>query len=412
MTGLTGKALRFAGVAVLATALAGCQTSSITGALGLGGGARTAPKPTEPEVRERELRLASAARGAKQYDVAHGIYTKLLLSEPNAADLLIGLAEMHFEQGAFDRSLAAYDRALAGETPSERVRADALTGRGRARLASNRPADAAADFRASLERRPDNPIAINGLGVSADMEGRHLEAQSYYRQALALDPGNERVRSNLGLSLALAARFDDAVAELAPLAGKSAHTGKARHNLALALGLMGKQDQALRLSSGTLDSAQAADNGRFYAATRKAVAAEAGMDPATFGADDDAMAGAADTTATDGFIDDIRSAIAAPVKRAKAPKPKSVAPVAKAPKAPKATPMAPAEPAKDARTATPSTAPAPPAPVPPAPVEPAAATTQAAPAEATGAIAAAPSAAPAERVEVAAVDHDAIHQYE
>lgn len=271
---LPWKTLKLATVAAVALGVAGCESAGIlidpTQDIG------QKVEPADAETRERELRLAMAARGAKQYDVAYGIYIQLLRGEPDAPDLLTALADLHFEQGEHSRALAAYDRALAKGFRSQADRAKALVGRGRARLAKGLASEASDDFAQSLAANPGDAVAINGLAVAADMQGEHLAAQTLYKRALALDPGNERIRSNLGLSLALSARFDDAVAELGPLAGASAETPKARHNLAFALGLMGKEDDARRLLSSALGRDRVDGNSRFYAAVRNAVAAEAG----------------------------------------------------------------------------------------------------------------------------------------
>lgn len=267
------KTLKLATVAAIALGVAGCESAGIlidpTKDIG------QKIEPADAETRERELRLAMAARGAKQYDVAYGIYIQLLRGEPDAPDLLTALADLHFEQGEHSRALAAYDRALATGFRSQTARAKAIVGRGRARLAMGQASEASDDFAQALAANPGDAVAINGLAVAADMQGEHLAAQTLYKRALALDPGNERIRSNLGLSLALSARFDDALAELGPLAGASADTPKARHNLAFALGLMGKEDDARRLLSSALGRERVDGNSRFYAAVRDAVAAEA-----------------------------------------------------------------------------------------------------------------------------------------
>ena len=260
------RPLKFAAAVVALLALTGCQMMM--------NAAPSRSGEINADERERDIRLAQAARSAGQQDSALGVYQKLLRAEPDASDILTAMAETYFEQGAHARALAAYDQALAKESTTGGERAQALTGRGRTLLALARSASAERDFSDALTLKPDDPVALNGRGVAADMQGRHMNAQAFYRQALAHDPGNERVRSNLGLSFALAARFDEAVAELGSLAKNTEQVPKARHNLALALGLMGRSAQARQLTNGELEASQADGNELFYKAIRGAVAPE------------------------------------------------------------------------------------------------------------------------------------------
>ncbi len=258
------RSLKFAAAATALLVLAGCQTTG--GMLN-----PAAPAKVSQDERDRELRLAAAARSTGQHEAALGIYRNLLKAEPAAVDIQAALAETYFEQGQHPRALAAYNQALADGAAPPTVLAAAMIGRGRTLLAMSQPAAAEADFLSALAIAPANPVALNGQAVAADMQGRHGEAQRLYREALAVDPGNERVRSNLGLSYALAARFDDAVAELAPLTASANRAPKARHNLALAFGLMGRGEQAKQLTGGDLDQKTTESNDRFYKAIRDAV---------------------------------------------------------------------------------------------------------------------------------------------
>jgi len=274
MTGATGRPLKLAAIAVALLALTGCETAGL-----MQDGSMHHAAAYKADDRARELRLAAAARAAGQYDSALAIYRTILNVEPTASDVRAELAELHFEQGRHARAIAAFDAALADASPPPGLRAKALVGRGRALLATGRPAAAERDFVDALNLMPNDATALNGRGVAADMQGRHRDAQTLYRAALAYEPGNERVRSNLGLSLALAARFDEAVAELAPLATAADRAPRARHNLALAFGLMGRDDQARQLVDSDLAPAAAAGNLRFYDAIRSAVAQDAALAP-------------------------------------------------------------------------------------------------------------------------------------
>lgn len=254
-----------ASVALAALLASGCNMPVV-------GGPSAADRVAQiEETRDRELRLAAAARNSGQPETALGIYEKLLKAEPENMLIHAGRAEALFELGAQQQALSAFNHALNLPQPSHQHTAMALTGRGRTLLALGQADYAETDFIAALEFSPGNAVAINGQAVANDMLGRHETAQSLYQQALAHDPGNTRVQSNLGLSYALAARFNDAVAQLAPIASGRETTTRARHNLALTFGLMGQPQQAEVLTRSDLDSSGVASNGKFYNLMQTAV---------------------------------------------------------------------------------------------------------------------------------------------
>ncbi len=262
------RSLQAAAALAALLALTGCNATS--GLLG-GGGVQKQQQAINPEHRARELRLAVAARSTGQFGAAQNIYQRLLQADPTSAEVRTALADSFFEQAAYEQAIASYNEALASPNMTDSVMASALIGRGRTLLAAGRPETASADFDAARQISPNNPIALNGSAVAADMQGRHDAAQRLYIQALTFDPGNERVRSNLGLSYALSARFNDAVAELAPLTKVGERAPKARHNLALAFGLMGQPEQAQRIVAEDMNPEAARVNGLFYEAMRGAV---------------------------------------------------------------------------------------------------------------------------------------------
>lgn len=259
--------LKVAAAALTALLVSGCNMGQIPG---------IEKTPTDrvaiaDDIRDRELRLAAAARSSGQPETALSIYEKLLKSEPESMLIHVSRAEALFELNANQQSLSGFNKALTLDAPTPAHTAMALTGRGRTLLALGQADHAETDFTAALDFAPGNPVAINGLAVANDMLGRHAQAQAFYQQALAYDPGNTRVQSNLGLSYALSARFDDAVAQLAPIASGRAKTTRARHNLALTFGLMGRADQAEVLTRNDLDRAGVAGNGKFYNLMQSAV---------------------------------------------------------------------------------------------------------------------------------------------
>jgi len=56
--------------------------------------------------------------------------------------------------------------------------------------------EAAFRFRKAAEADPENPRALNNLGVALETAGEFEQALESYARALALEPGDSRVKEN------------------------------------------------------------------------------------------------------------------------------------------------------------------------------------------------------------------------
>ena len=81
--------------------------------------------------------------------------------------------------------------------------------------ALNRPADAEAAFRQSIERDPDFLEAHYQLGNLLRETQRPGDAEPSYRRVLALNPKHHQAHNNLGAALGELSRFDEAADEKA-----------------------------------------------------------------------------------------------------------------------------------------------------------------------------------------------------
>ena len=86
----------------------------------------------------------------------------LLKSQPRLVPALVTLGSAHLGLGQPDKAVGPLERAVAAEPSNEEARG-LLAG---ALLASNRPADAAAQYRKLGDNSPDDPRAWYGLGKS------------------------------------------------------------------------------------------------------------------------------------------------------------------------------------------------------------------------------------------------------
>lgn len=175
------------------------------------------------------LRVAEAALSSGAPDLALHVADAVLEKKPTDTAAVLVRAEALYAIGRVDEARAAYRRA-ATLAPSS---AAAQIGLGRT-LVRTDPQAAEAAFVAALAAQPDDPVALNNLGIARDMQGRHWDAQAAYHQALAAAPGNTDVQTNLDLSLSLSGQAAAATDRLPAIPPVAAVTPAPRRPVALA----------------------------------------------------------------------------------------------------------------------------------------------------------------------------------
>ena len=95
-----------------------------------------------------------------------------------------------------------------------------------------------------LQRYPDDPDALAGLGVALADQGRLEEAVARFSRAASLDPDNGDTRINLCAALQKLGRFEDAVREGRAAVRLRPQQADAHTNLAAALEALGRSEEA------------------------------------------------------------------------------------------------------------------------------------------------------------------------
>lgn len=110
-----------------------------------------------------------------------------------------------------------------------------------------------------LELYPDAPAAYNNYALTMKREGRYAEEEALYRQALELDPRDTHVLNNLAVCLAHQGRFDEALQTMDRLDELDPDDPYARLHRAKIYAAMGKRRRALRALDRALKNAQDLD---------------------------------------------------------------------------------------------------------------------------------------------------------
>ncbi len=242
-------------VAGTALALAGCVSANQQHTIGTANA--RADKPSQPES---ILRLARAARAARDYASAVNLFRSAEAADPKSATILVELGDTLAEAGSYDDANYAYSQI----SPQSPMRLRSLLGLMRVALDLNQSEKALTYADAARAIAPQDIEMLIGRGVVLDTIGRHAEAQASYRTAITSDSHNVAARSNLALSLALTGGFDEAIQIMEPIALSSNATPRLRQNLALIYGLAGDDAQATSVSKIDLDAKTIAANLHFF----------------------------------------------------------------------------------------------------------------------------------------------------
>nr|WP_245215692.1 tetratricopeptide repeat protein [Pararoseomonas baculiformis] len=149
------------------------------------------------------------ALAAGQLDEAERAFTVAAQANPASPRPSLGLADIAWRRGQPDLAEPHFLRARQ-VAPREAVPEHAW---GRFLVMRGRTDEAAAAFRAALERNPSSPARLD-LADLLTAKGDPAAAEPLYREVLAREPGRTGARHALGNALLLLGRLDDARSEL------------------------------------------------------------------------------------------------------------------------------------------------------------------------------------------------------
>lgn len=222
---------------VMAGALAGCKTTSLTdttGSISSGAAQRSDAEwrregdalgerfRANPRDADNAIRYAQALRATGQRSQAAAVLETAALHNPENRGLLGAYGRALADAGNLKQALDVLERAHSPDQPDWRI--------------------------------------LSVQGAVLDQLGRHAEAQRYYAGALKIVPDEPSVLSNLGLSYALAKDLKRAEETLRRASANGSGDKRVRQNLALVVGLQGRFPEAETIARADLPSDEAAAN--------------------------------------------------------------------------------------------------------------------------------------------------------
>jgi tetratricopeptide (TPR) repeat protein len=142
----------------------------------------------------------------------------------------------HPSSGARPATLAASGAASAGTSGSIEAPAFLDTaGRGGSDIGRGEPAAARTSFEEALEKRPDDPELLNGLGLTLERLGQTNDAIARFERASHIDPQKWAYHFNLAHALATREDWDRVIGEYRRAAGMSPGDFASQYNLAVSM---------------------------------------------------------------------------------------------------------------------------------------------------------------------------------
>ena len=202
-----------------------------------------------PDFDLAKVLLASRYEAMGRYDMANGLYARILPAspyypmtqvqaaindgrrgdanagiikmralaaiQPQETDVWTALGDLLRSSNEYAEAASAYDKAIAGTPEGDRRLIGLYYARGVSLERSNRWEAAERDFRAALKLNPDRADVLNYLGYSWVDKGEHLdEAVAMLEKARALRPLDGFIADSVGWAYYRLGRYQDAARAL------------------------------------------------------------------------------------------------------------------------------------------------------------------------------------------------------
>jgi len=231
------------GAAILACLLlAGCITAQMDSETSL-----------SPE-QQRMLKLAGDVEARGDQHTALALYARAAENSGNATEAQLRLGHAQLKA----RNYAAANEAFAKVLTTEPEHPDALLGLGTAKLKSGDNEGSARTLGAACPLA-SAASACNRLGTALILLGRLDEALAAFDRAQSLAPNDLDIKVNTALTQALAGRTNEAVTAMRTVAQSPLAQPRHQANLVMVLGIAGQLDEARKVNVPDMSQAQRQD---------------------------------------------------------------------------------------------------------------------------------------------------------
>ena len=202
------------------------------------------------------LQQAKASQSLGKTNEALFYYASYLEHDPQNAEVLAAVGEIHLAKKNLDLAQVALDMSLAADP--HWAKSHELEGL--LMIQRNDYAAARTHFEKAVDLDPKLWRAFNGLGLIADREGRFDAADKAYIAAMNVSPKNPQIMNNLGYSRYLRGDYSGALREVDQVLRVAPKYESAVLNRGLYLLRLGREDEAFADLKLVLSDADAYNN--------------------------------------------------------------------------------------------------------------------------------------------------------
>lgn len=161
------------------------------------------------------IRMGEVYEASGQLDQSVKMLTPMVEDPVTHVQALVALGDIYRRQNQFEKSIAAYDKALANVSPVTEKHWPIIYARGIAKERLNNWNLAEKDLLQALSFQPDNPMILNFIAYSWANQGIKLhKALEYAKQAVALRPDDGYILDSYGWTLFRLAKYKESIAWL------------------------------------------------------------------------------------------------------------------------------------------------------------------------------------------------------
>src|SRR5262245_24982233 len=203
---------------------------------------------------QRMIKLAGDVEARGDHETALALYTRAAETSGNTAEAQVRLGHAQLKT----RNYAAASEAFAKVLASEPEHPEALLGLGTAKLKSG---DHEGSVRTLAVACPlaNTASACNRLGTALILVGRLDQALAAFERAQSLAPNDLDIKVNIALTQALSGRTSEAVTAMRDVAQSPLAQARHRANLVMVLGIAGRFDEAKTVNVPDMSPAQKQD---------------------------------------------------------------------------------------------------------------------------------------------------------
>lgn len=189
-------------------------------------------------------------------DLAKMLFLRVLSQEPNSAQAYIGLGDVDYQVGQYEKAYLSYQKA--GTLDPGNIRT--MIGKAQAQRQQNKLNAAIKEINAAMAIEPNSIRVLTELAIIYDMLGKEALSAPIYQEILNRAPDQAASSNNIGLNYLARTEYDEAILAFQRALSLDPGNSLIKNNLGTAFALYGDEQTAINIFTETVSEAGAYNN--------------------------------------------------------------------------------------------------------------------------------------------------------